>query len=77
MKSVCKNPYIVVNCLIDYFYKEKLSANKDILWNTYGKYIFNNVKLNTKDKIVFPIPDNDGNIKYMGKKYSLKEVELQ
>ena len=77
IKKVCDNPYIVVNCLIDYFYKDKISANKDILWSTYGKYIFNNVKLNTKDKIMFPMPNKNGDIKYMGNHYSLEEVELQ
>lgn len=76
IKNICNNPYIVVNCLIDYFYKNKLSANKDILWNTYGKYIFSNVKINTNKKIYFPFPDIQGDIVYMGKRYVLKEVKL-
>lgn len=77
IKKICDNPYIVVNCLVDYFYEHKISANKDILWSTYGKYMFNNVKQNTHNKIMFPLPDKTGNINYMGGQYSLKEVELQ
>lgn len=77
IKDVCKNPYVVVNCLIDYFYVDRLTVNKDVLWSTYGKYIFNNVKRNSKGKHVFPMPDENGNIKYMGKNYALKEVTVQ
>ena len=76
INKVCSNPYTVVNYLIHYFYEDKISANKDILWSTYGKYIFNNVKRNSNNKVLFPMPDEKGDIKYMGKKYSLKEVEV-
>ena len=41
------NPYIIVNCLVDYFYKEKSKSNKDLLWATYGKYIYKNIVENT------------------------------
>jgi len=76
INKICSNPYTVVNYLIHYFYEDKISANKDILWSTYGKYIFNNVKRNSNNKVMFPMPDEKGDIKYMGKKYSLKEVEI-
>lgn len=76
INKVCSNPYTVVNYLIHYFYEDKISANKDILWSTYGKYIFNNVKRNSNNKVMFPMPDEKGDIKYMGKKYSLKDVEI-
>ena len=76
INKICSNPYTVVNYLIRYFYEDKISANKDILWSTYGKYIFNNVKRNSNNKVMFPMPDEKGDIKYMGKKYSLKEVEI-
>ena len=76
LSLVCYNPYIVVNCLIDYHYAENPKSNKDILWSTYGKYIFNNIRENTKAKIYFPFPHEDGEIEYMGKKYKLKEIKF-
>lgn len=74
--KVCNNVNIITNCLIDYFYVEKSSANKDILWGTYGKYIFANIKENTFSNPKFPIPDNDGNINYLNKQYILKEINI-
>lgn len=76
LNSICGNPYIIANCLVDYFYTDNANSNKDILWSTYGKYIFNNVKKNTKNVVKFPIPSENGDIIYMGKKYELKEVKI-
>lgn len=76
LNNVCGNPYIITNCLVDYFYTDNINSNKDILWSTYGKYIFNNIKRNTKGVTKFPIPSNNGDIIYMGKKYELKEVKI-
>lgn len=74
INAICSNVYLVTNVLLDYFYIEKPSANKDILWSTYGKYIYKNVKNKCKDKILFPFPDKNGSIKYFGVNYSLKEI---
>lgn len=74
--KVNKNIDIILNCLIDYFYLEKPKSNKDILWRLYGDIIFKNVKNNSSNKIRFPFPDINGDIKYMGKNYTWKEVEI-
>ena len=66
---------IIVNCLIDYFYIEKNTLNKDILWDLYGDIICQNVKNNSKNPIIFPLPDKNGDILYMGKTYSYKEID--
>ena len=76
LNKICSDVYLVTNILLDYFYKDKPSANKDILWNTYGKYIYNNVKNNTIDNPKFPFPNPKGNISYLGVNYSLKELKL-
>ena len=65
----------IVNCLIDYFYIEKPSSNKEILWELYGDILYQNVKNNTDSPIMFPLPDDSGNIIYMGKKYKYKEID--
>lgn len=74
------NPYIIVNCLIDYFYKENERSNKDLLWATYGKYIYKNIMENTgKTTALFPMPCKDNeecDLQYLGYDYTLKEVTL-
>jgi hypothetical protein len=76
MDEVCSNVYELVNDLIELFYVEFPSVSKDFLWDTYGKYIVNNLKRNYNKSILFPIPDESGNIEYLNKKYSLQEVEF-
>ena len=74
------NPYIIVNCLIDYFYKENSKSNKDLLWTTYGKYIYKNIVENTGNTTaLFPMPcrdDEKGDLHYLGYNYKLQEVKL-
>lgn len=74
------NPYIIVNCLVDYFYKEKPKSNKDLLWTTYGKYIYKNIVDNTGNTTaLFPMPcgdDEKGDLRYLGYNYKLQEVKL-
>ena len=74
MFSICSNAYELTNYLVEIFYKENKSINKDLLWNTFGKYILDNIIMKNKDPILFPIPSDDGNIEYLNKKYRLEEV---
>ena len=80
LSKVNCNPYIIVNCLIDYFYKENERSNKDLLWATYGKYIYKNIMENTgKTTALFPMPCKDNeecDLQYLGYDYTLKEVTL-
>lgn len=77
LNAVCNNVNIVVNCLVDYFYIQKPSANKDILWDMYGKYLYKNIIRNSKVKSVyFPFPDDNGNIVYLNKRYKVSEVKI-
>lgn len=76
MLEIHKDINVIVNCLVDYFYIERPSANKDVLWKLYGNVMFQNIKKNTKSKIQFPMPDDDGDIVYMGARYSWKEIKI-
>jgi hypothetical protein len=76
INKICSDVYLVVNVLLTYFYLVKPSANKDILWSTYGKYIYKNVKEKKLIKTVFPFPDKKGNIEYLGTKFLLKEIDI-
>ena len=74
------NPYIIVNCLVDYSYKEKPKSNKDLLWSVYGKYIYKNIVVNAGNTTtLFPMPcrdDVEGDLQYLGYNYKLQEVKL-
>ena len=74
MFEICSYAYELTNYLVEIFYCEYKSSNKDILWNSFGKYIFSNIKSNTKEPIFFPMPNKEGGIIYLNKKYKLEEV---
>ena len=65
----------VINCAIDYFYINNPTKNKDIMWAMFGKSITANMKRKI-DKVYFPIPDGNGDIKYLGERYSRQEVQV-
>lgn len=80
LSRINSNPYVVLNCLVDYLYNEKKNSNKDILWITYGKYIYNNVLRNSNvTTVMFPFPTKENekaDIEYLGYKYTLHEVKI-
>lgn len=65
----------VINCAIDYFYIKNPTKNKDIMWAMFGKSITANMKRKI-DKVYFPMPDSNGDIKYLGERYSRQEVQV-
>lgn len=80
LEAVNRNPYVILNCLVDYFYKERPKSNKDILWNAYGRYIYKNIKKNSDAQTAFfPMPCNDNeksDLEYLGYNYKLQEVQI-
>jgi hypothetical protein len=76
MDSICSNTYELVDYLINIFYIECPSSNKDLLWNTYGNIIFENIKIKNQNSILFPFPNKEGKIEYLNQRFLLKEVEL-
>lgn len=73
--SRIKNVGKAVNCVIDYFYLYNPSKNKDVLWEMFGRHIIANMKRCT-DTVKFPMPDRNGNIKYLGETYSMQEIDI-
>ena len=83
LNEINSNPYVIVNCLVDYFYTENPKRNRDLLWITYGKYIYKNIVENTGNTTnttaLFPMPCRDGeqeDLQYLGYNYKLQEVKL-
>ena len=75
--NICSNQDIIINCLIDIFYIDFPSYNKDILWNLFGDEIFNNVLKNNPHIIDYPALDESGDILYLGKKYKIEQFEIK
>lgn len=71
--SVENNEDVLTNVLVDYFYGEEKS-NKDILWTYFGRNIVKNILSNTKRPVEFPFRDDNGDIEYLGMRFSVKEV---
>lgn len=80
LSTISSNPYIIANCLVDYFYREKPKSNKDLLWASYGKFIYINIVENTgHTTALFPMPCGDRekyDLQYLGYHYKLREVKL-
>lgn len=64
-----------LNCVIDYFYIKNSKKSKDIMWEMFGRYIYTRIKKDVSS-VMFPMPDKNGNITYLGENYSVQEVEI-
>ena len=77
MLEVCNNIEIITNVLVDYLYDtDRIRSKKTLLWQICGQTMFNNVMRNSGYKIEFPFRDPNGDLTYMGNKYTMKEVKL-
>lgn len=72
--SICSNVEIVSNYIIDLSYNDYKNKGKMAMWNVFGEQIIENIK-SKATHIRVPMLDDNGT-EYLGKKYSLKEIEL-
>ena len=63
------------NYVIDYFYINNPQKSKDVMWELIGRYIYEKLRMN-KTTVMFPMPDKNGNVTYLGENYSVQEVEV-
>lgn len=75
LSYVCSNPRMVTNALLRYLYEESPSASKGMAWDAYGRYMVEAARAKNPDSIKFPLPDENGDIEYLGKLYKLTEVD--
>lgn len=71
---VCGNPRAVTNVLVEYLYETKPSASKTLLWDAYGRYMVDAARSKSCYPLMFPMPDPEGDIEYLGKTYKMSEV---
>lgn len=67
--SICPNSRVLTNIVVDICYTS--NKNKSFAWDVCGNEIFKNVLASSNNKIQFPIKDENGNIEFCGKRFSL------
>lgn len=76
VSDACSNVYEAISYLAYYLYEVKEKANKEMLWKTYGQEICTILRRNNDGTVMIPMYDEDGDIEYLGKTYSMKEVAI-
>ena len=56
-------------------YDNNVQENREFAWELFGKEIFNNVKSNRQENVYIPELDPNGDIEYLGMRYSRKKVD--
>lgn len=72
--SVCPDAEILANILVDVCYTS--NKNKTFAWNIVGEQLFINVLKNNNNIIVYPVKDENGDIDFCGKKFSLHVQQI-
>lgn len=72
--KVCPNIEALSNIVVDLCYTS--NKNKTFAWDIAGEQIFNNVLKNNNYTISYPVKDNDGDINFCGKKFSIYTQQI-
>ena len=72
--KVCSNMGALANIVVDLCYTS--NKNKTFAWDVAGEQIFNNVLKNNGYAIRYPIKDENGDIKFGGRTFSLCEQKI-
>jgi hypothetical protein len=70
------NVYDITDCLIYIMYVRKPIKNKALLWEAYGDIILENLLMKNENKIRIPVLSKDGEIEYLNKRYTVKEIDF-
>ena len=72
--KVCPNSEVLANIVVDLCYTS--NKNKTFAWDVAGEQIFNNVLKNSGYIMQYPIKDENGDIEFNGKKFSLYTQQM-
>jgi hypothetical protein len=67
--DACSSMEVLTNILVDICYASNKS--KTFAWDVAGEQIFQNVLNNNNNTICYPVKDENGDIEFCGKKFSL------
>lgn len=71
---VCPDFEILSNIVVDLCYTS--SKNKTFAWDIAGEQIFNNILRNNGNMITYPVKNDDGDIEFCGKRFSLHTQQI-
>ena len=72
--KVCPNSEVLANIVVDLCYTS--NKNKTFAWDVAGEQIFNNVLRKNGYRIKYPIKDENGDIEFDGKRFSLYTQQI-
>ena len=75
LNDITSDKFELTNHLVEIFYKEFPSYNKNILFQLCGRYMVENVKQNHGGTIQVPILDETGDFVFLNQKYRVEEVK--
>ena len=74
--DVCPNIIDLTNYMVKLFYEDRVSYSKSLLWTICGKQIYENLFKRANGFVIVPERDDEGDIKFIYKKYKKTEVVL-
>lgn len=78
LKFIQPNSLIVTDCLVWYAYGMHSGVKKELIWDAYAYQMYSNAMRHASafnGKISIPILDPNGEIEYLGRLYTMKEVD--
>ena len=73
--AICSNTDELINYAVEIAYKLNPSKNKDFVWDVFGDDALVNLLKNKLKKLLIPLPNTKGDIKYLGNTYKNTEVK--
>lgn len=70
----CPSDEVLSNIVVDICYMS--NKNKSFAWNIVGEQIFKNILKNSGGIITYPVKNDDGDIKFCGKRFSLHTQQI-
>ena len=77
MSFVCSNPEMVCDCIVRRLMIEKRARNTDLLWMGYGRYLVRAASQSAGRPPEFPVPDENGDIEYLGRRYRRVGIDVK
>ena len=68
---VCPNSNVLSNIVLDICYSSR--KNNTFVWDVIGESVYQNVLANSGNKLHIPIKDDNGDIEFYGKRFSIYE----
>jgi len=75
--KISSNIQEITNLAINICYDLHPSDSNSFVWAVFGEGLLLNILENKQKECFIPLINNNGNIKYLGKKYSLQKIDIE